>query len=88
MTGRIMSDPIKFWSKHQENEYFPEISKTPEEGSVSKKLIKNLGLYIDQEQIMKCRGTTENDEFPYQAKELVSLSKLGYLTKLMINEAH
>ena len=88
-TGRIMSDPIKFWIKHQQAEYFPEVSKILEKGSISKnKLIKDLGLYMDDAHIIRCRGRIKNAELPLESKHPVLLPKMGHLTKLIIKEAH
>ena len=88
-TGRIMSDPIKFWIKHQQAEYFPEVHKILERGSVSKnRLIKDLGLYMDEAQIIRCRGRIRNADLPYESKHPVLLPKKGHLTKLIIKEAH
>ena len=88
-TGKPMPDPIKFWIKLQQNEHFPDISKTLKEGSVSKdKLIKNLGLFVDNDQIIRCRGRISNAELPYEAKHPILLPKKGQITKLIIKEAH
>ena len=88
-TGRSMSDPIKFWIKCQQHEHFPEIYKTLQEGSASKnKLIKDLGLYMDDAQIIRCRGRIMNAELPFEAKHPILLPKMGHFTKLIINEAH
>ena len=84
-----MSDPIKFWIKHQQAEYFPEVHKILERGSVSKnRLIKDLGLYIDEAQIIRCGGRIRNADLPYESKHPVLLPKMGHLTKLIIKEAH
>ena len=88
-TGRIKLDPLTYWIKQQQAECYPEVYESLKQGSNRKnKLIKNLGLYMDDTRIIRCRGRLKNAQLPHESKHPVLLPKASHLTNLIIKEAH
>ena len=88
-TNTPITDPTKYWIRHQQKEYYSEIIDLLQKGSTNKnKLIRDLGLYLDKEKIIRCRGRISKAQVSYETKHPILLPKLSHLTKLIIMEAH
>ena len=88
-TNKPMTDPTKYWIKHQQREYYPEIVDILQKKTTGRnKLIRDLGLYLDKEKVIRCRGRITNAPVPYEARHPILLPKMSHLTQLIIMEAH
>ena len=52
------------------------------------KLIKQLGLFLDNDNTIRCRGRIQNSVLDYNTKHPVLLPKTSWFTKLLIRDAH
>ena len=71
----------KMWTRDIQN-VFKENEK------YSKNLKVTLGIYLDSDHILKCRGRLNNSDLPKYTRNPVLLPKDGHFTNLIINQAH
>lgn len=68
--------------------HYPDISKGSRGVHRNNKLIKNLGLFLDDEGVIRCQGRIHNSTLRYGARYPVLLPKTHWLTQLIIHNAH
>lgn len=52
------------------------------------KLINDLGLFVDNDMLIRCRGRIHNSALPYESKHPILLAKHHWLTRLVVRDAH
>jgi len=75
------------WLKYVQNSEFKDVKGNLTK-SKSNNLIQQLGLFIDNEGIIRCKGRVENSTLSFGAKCPVLLPKHGLYTEMVVQKAH
>lgn len=51
-------------------------------------IIQQLGLYLDDNNLIRCKGRLENTQLPYNAKYPVMIPAESYLATLIVRDTH
>ena len=51
-------------------------------------IIQQLGLYLDDNNLIRCKGRLQNTQLPYNAKYTVMIPAESYLATLMVRDTH
>ena len=85
-----VNDSKKYWISHEQSKFLPnEIAFLQKEPVSMPILVKNLNLFLDEEQIVRSRGRLENCAYlSYDVRNPILLPKQSFLTELFIRAAH
>lgn len=51
-------------------------------------IIQQLGLYLDENNLIRCKGRLQNTQLPYNAKYTVMIPAESYLATLIVRDTH
>ncbi|XP_065197781.1 uncharacterized protein LOC135829305 [Sycon ciliatum] len=75
------------WIQHvQATHYTPEIEAI--KSNAKNKLVQNLALFLDEHNLIRCKGRLENSSLPYSAKYPILLPRSHPVTTAIINDCH
>lgn len=87
-------NPMKYWIRFIQNKYYYNVlgllnCTLPVTGNKeAKKLISDLGLFLDADYLLRCRGRLQNASLPITTRYPILLPPRNCFTKLVINRAH
>ena len=87
---------LTYWVKNVQGENYSPVLKLLKDTNSSPspkllkkhRIVKDLGLYLDSQDILRCRGRLQNSDLKYAAKHPILLPKTSWLSQLIILEAH
>ena len=91
---KLNLNPMNYWLKFIQNHCYNNVKgllkcSLPVTGNKeAKKLIEDLGLFIDADGLLRCRGRLQNASLPVMTRYPILLPPKNYLTKLIIEKAH
>ena len=81
-------DALLYWVKQMQQEYYEEeLKQLNKPNPKPTKLMKDLGLYLDNG-IIRCRGRIGRADLPLITRFPILIHKMSHLAKLLINDAH
>ena len=77
----------KLWIKHVQGLHYSGVYRSIQEGKANN-LMTQLGVYIDEEGILRCHGRLEHSNMDNETKHPVLLHKKDRFTELLIDQIH
>ena len=87
LTSQELKNATMVWLRHLQRTEFPDTLKLIQKGKRND-LANKLGLFMDENEIMRCKGRLENANIPQWSKFPVLIPKHGIITTLLIEECH
>ena len=80
MTGRLSTKELE----QAETVWITEMQRTLDHSQLD----KQLGLFQDDNRVLRCQGRLENADLPYTTRHLAVLSRSHHVTSLIIRHCH
>jgi len=80
LTAEDIGEAEKIWGKHMQ--------KSIRQGERFDKISKSLGLFEDQDELLRCGGRIKNADIPYDTKHPILLPSDNTVTEMIIRKAH
>jgi len=89
----LVRGAMTYWIQYLQSRHYGKVKLLLTQGQLegsqdSKVMINQLGLYLDSEQLIRCKGRIENSELKDTACHPVLLSPRDYLTELIVLRCH